>query len=752
MADEPIDAVPVRVRATHGTIPHTGLGTKFRPPSPRRGTVERTALVQRLEASDSPVIMLVAPPGYGKTTVLAQWAERLGSKVAWVSCDRTDNDPAALWAAVAASVDAVAGTGPGPAQVLSARGGGVDVVPAFVAALEQASSPMTIVLDHLEEVSSQQSRAAIAEFVIRVPEGWRVALASRERLPVATARLRAEGKVTELGPMDLAMSVQEAEALLTGADVHTGARAASDLVELTEGWPVGLYLGGLSLHAGNRLEEASAGGGDRWITDYLSSELIANLSGEEVRFLVRTSLVERLSGPLCDALLDTSGSARTLERLVGRTMLVLPLDRHREWYRYHHLLRDHLLGELRMDHQDETPRLHARASAWFEANGMPEEAVEHAIAAGDATPVGRLVLELMSPVWASGRAGTVLRWMHWLARHPSAPHKAALMAHGSLMYALLGRAAEAEEMAAHAQRLPATGTLPDGSTVAATISYLRANLAPDGIASMREDARAAVDGLAPSSPFRATMLHVEGVSHLLEGGSLDAADADLAHAADLAAARGNSPLVSLILAERSLVASGRADRPAADSFAHTALAMIDDGGFDGYWTSALVLAAAARAAARNGDIPAARRLARRASLLRPLLTYALPVVSVQALVELAHAYVGFAEVDGARAVLSQAGSILQQRPLLGTLVEELESLNGRVGPVAGTARGASSLTAAELRLVPLLPTHLTMPEIGEQLHLSRHTVKSQVISLYRKLGVSSRSGAVARLSELHMDG
>ncbi|MFL6168192.1 MAG: hypothetical protein ACJ711_00845, partial [Ornithinibacter sp.] len=686
-AEEPIDAVPDPV--AHGTVSPTGLGTKFRPPSTRRGTVQRTFLIERLEASDSPVIMLVAPPGYGKTTVLAQWAERLAPRVAWVSCDHTDNDPAALWMAVATSVDAVAGTGPGPSQVIAVRGGGVDVVPAFVAALEQATSPLTIVLDHLEEVSSQQGRAAIAEFVMRVPQGWRVALASREHLPVATARLRAEGKVTELGPLDLAMSVEEAEALLDGADVRPDARAAGELVALTEGWPVGLYLGGLSLNAGNRLEEAAVGGGDRWITDYLSAELISNLTDEEVRFLVRTSVVERLCGSLCDALLETSGSARTLERLVGRTMLVLPLDRHREWYRYHHLLRDHLLGELRMDHQVETPRLHSRAAAWYASNGMPEEAVEHAMAAGDATRVGGLVLELMSPVWASGRAGTVLRWMHWLALHPSAQHKAALMAHGSLMYALLGRAAEAEEMADQAQRLPAEGTLPDGSTVAATLSYLRANLVSDGIATMRQDARDAVDGLSPSSPFRATMVHLEGVSHLLEG-DLDAADAALAHATDLAAAHGNQPLVSLILAERSVVASRRADQPLADSFAHRALTIVDDGGFDGYWTSALALAAAARAAAQHGDIPAARRLARRASLLRPLLTYALPVVSVQTLVELAHAYVRFAEIDGARAVLSQAGAIVQQRPQLGTLRAELDALSVRVGPVAGTPRGASS--------------------------------------------------------------
>ena len=236
---------------------------------------------------------------------------------------------------------------------------------------------------------------------------------------------------------------------------------------------------------------------------------------------------------------------------------------------------------------------------------MPEDAVEHALAAGDADRVAALVLELMSPAWASGRVDTVLRWMEWLAGHPSARNYAAVMAHGSLIHALLGRASQAEQWADVAEGLPPTGVLPDGSTVAGTLAYLRANLARDGVPTMRRDAQAAWAGLSPTSPFRSTMVHVEGISHLLEG-DLDQADKLLSHACDLAAAHDNMPLVSLIVAERFVVATERNDWPAADALAQQAVGTVDDGGFDGYWTSALVFAVAARSAAHGGDMPAAR--------------------------------------------------------------------------------------------------------------------------------------------------
>jgi LuxR family maltose regulon positive regulatory protein len=443
-----------------------------------------------------------------------------------------------------------------------------------------------------------------------------------------------------------------------------------------------------------------------------------------------------------------SASARTLEELQRRNLLVVPLDRRGEWYRYHHLLRELLLAELRRSEPDRVADLHQRAATWYEANRMFESAIEHADAAGDTGMAARIILEEMQPVWAQGQVETVRSWMELLDNRQHMPHHAAVAAHGALIFALLGRAAEAERWAGVAESLPTTGTLPDGSTVVATLAYLRANLARDGTERMRVDAELALDGLSPASPYRGTMHHVEAMSWLLEG-ELDRADRAFTRALDVAHSFGIVPLAALILAEQALIAAAQDEWAAVDSMLKSAVELIDGGHFDAYWTSALVFAMSARAAAHRGDTGEARRFVRRTARLRPLLTHSLPVVSVQSLLELARAYLALVDPSGARAALDQAQGILRRRPDLGTLAADAVQLQTRLDQItAAAAVGASALTTAELRLVPLLPTHLSMPQIAEQLFVSRHTVKSQVKSVYRKLGVSSRREAVEVMTKM----
>jgi LuxR family transcriptional regulator, maltose regulon positive regulatory protein len=700
--------------------------------------------------SHEPVVAVVAPPGYGKTTVLSQWTDRFGPRVAWVSCERSDNDPVALWTGILDALDQIEPVGRDARALLAASGGGVDVVPRLVESISALRSPVLIVLDHVEEITSPDCLTSIAEFAFRVPAGWQFAVASRDALPLPLSRLRMGRGVVEIGVEHLAMGGPEAATLLRLAGAEVPDAEVDELVRRTEGWPAGLYLAALAMRSGSSVTGFGFTGDDRLVDDYLRSELLARLSPDQADFLVRTSILDRMTGPLCDAVVGGKQSARMLVDLERHNLLVVPLDRRGEWYRYHHLLRELLQAELRRGDPDLGSRLHGRAADWYETNGMAEAAVGHAASAGDTERVTRLVLELMQPVWASGRVDTVRGWMELLDRFPRGPHYAAIAAHSALIFALLGRPREAERWVGVAESLPVSGTLSDGTTVAATLAYMRANLCRQGPEAMRTDSVLALDGLSPASPFRATMLHSEAMSWYLEG-DLERADSGFIHAYDVATGFGVTPLAALVLTERSLIATERGERAAADAMLKRSLELVDTGHFEAYWTSALVYAAAGHAAARRGEMRESRQFVRRAAELRPLLTYALPSVSVQTLLELAQTYMALVDPSGAHAVLEQADNILRRRPGLGTLPAAIGQLRDRVDQITVAASpGISALTTAELRLVRLLPTHLSFPEIAKQLYVSRHTVKSQAQSVYRKLGVSSRGEAVEILAESGM--
>ena len=462
--------------------------------------VARTVLLDRLIGAGVPaVISVVAPAGYGKTTLLAQWAESKQPRLAWLSADHGDNDPTVLLTYLAVALDRVERINPAVFRALASPGAGQTVVPLLVSALASMSQPVSIVVDHAEAITNRECLDAITELALSVPAGSQFAIASRDVLPLPTARLRAEGGIVEVGADELAMGDGEASSLLTEAGIELGGEEVHDLVERTEGWPAGLYLAALAMKAGSPRAEAvfSFTGDDRYMGDYLRSEFLDRVSRAEVSFLTRTSILDRMCGPLCDATLDAQGSGRVLEQLDRHNLLVVPLDRHREWYRYHQLFRQLLHAELKRREPGMIPALHSRAAAWFEANGRPETAIEHAQAAGDAERVARLVLKWMQPVWASGRVDTVLGWMEWLEDKTWVEHYSAIAVHGALILALLGRPGATERWAAAAERAASPGDLPDGDTTDGLLAYLRALLCRHG---SRRDAPRRPDRLGRAEP------------------------------------------------------------------------------------------------------------------------------------------------------------------------------------------------------------------------------------------------------------
>ena len=375
------------------------VASKLHRPLIRPGTVRRSSLVERLARSGPcPVVSVVAPGGYGKTTLLSQWAESSGQAFAWVSVDEADNDPKVLLSYVAEALDAVEPIDERVFAALASPASSVpgSVVPRLGSAFSSMTSPVVLVLDDVHVLHNLECRAALSVLADHVPGGSQLAFAGRAQPPLRVARLRAEGKILEIGPRDLSFAREEASSLLRAAGVALGQEEMAELHDRTEGWPAGLYLAALYLREGGPLASAavSFGGDDRLVSEYMESEFLSRISLRQRAFLTRTAVLERMCGPLCDAVLDVAGSAAILADLAGSNVLLVPLDRRGEWYRYHHLFRDMLLAELGRREPALMPVLRRRAAGWCLDNGLPEAALEYSMAAGDVDGAARLVGQL----------------------------------------------------------------------------------------------------------------------------------------------------------------------------------------------------------------------------------------------------------------------------------------------------------------------------------------------------------------------
>jgi LuxR family transcriptional regulator, maltose regulon positive regulatory protein len=343
---------------------------------PRLGThaqVARVGLLDLLEASSrTPVAAILAPPGYGKTTLLAQWAERDPRAFGWLTIDRRDNDPAVLYRSLAAILD--------------------------------RTGPAVVVLDDVHLLRNLNCLDAVARLVDHLPEGSQLAIAGRGEPPLPLARLRAEGRMVELGPEDLAMDEGEASSLLEFGDIDPAKVDVAELVRRTEGWPVALHI------AVRAAQAVALAGDDRILVDYLQFELLSHLPERLVTFLTRCSVLDRMSGPLCDAVLATTGSADLLESLTRSSLLTMPLDRRRQWYRLHRLFRELLRSQLERDEPGLAVELTRRAAEWCAANDLPEPAIEYAMAAGDAGRAASVLVEVALPTYADGRLAELQRW------------------------------------------------------------------------------------------------------------------------------------------------------------------------------------------------------------------------------------------------------------------------------------------------------------------------------------------------------
>ena len=639
------------------------IASKLRPPPVRPGTIRRPSLIDRLAREDSrPIVLVVAPTGYGKTTLLSCWAERSDQAFAWVSVDEYDNDPKVLLGYVAAALDAVQPVGGRVFEALAAPSSSVprSVVPRLGSAFSSMTVPVVLVLDDAHLLHNQECRDALSVLADCVPAGSRLVLAGHGEPPLRVARLRAEGRVTEIGPGDLMLSRQEAAWLLRSAEVILGEDDVAALHRRTEGWPAGLYLGALYMREGGPLGTAavSFGGDDRLVSDYMQSEFLARISGRQRVFLTRTAVLERMCGPLCDAVLERPGAATTLADLTGSNLLLVPLDRQGRWYRYHRLFRDMLLAELERLEPELMPVLRRRAASWCLRNDRPEEALEYFIAAGDVDMVARLVQRLAVRTDWHGRFATLQRWFRWLderggiAGHPSIAVSAAFLA------AETGRPVEAERWADVVDRWQyEDAALADDPATEARAAALRAALCRHGVKQMVADADEAAQKLAAANIVAPVALACQGIARILSG-DLDGGDAYLEDAVSAAEEVGEYGVLADALGERSLLAMGRGDWGRGEILAGQASIASRRLGTE----MLLPCAVQARVAMHRGDVPAARRQLVSAQRLRSVVTYAIPHLAVQARIEITRVHLALADIAGARTLMREIDELLCAGP------------------------------------------------------------------------------------------
>ena len=500
-----------------GGLPFELVVSKLRRPSGRPGTVRRSPLIEVLARGDlRPVASVVAPAGYGKTTLLAQWAERNGQAFAWVSLDERDNEPRALLSYVAAALDAVEPVGERVFGALASPGGSVPgpVVSALGFAFSSMTVPVVLVLDDVHMLHDPECWAAVSVLADHVPPGSRLVLSGRDAPVLALARLRTAGRMLELGPRDLALTHEEASSLLRNAGVPVGEGDVAELHRRTEGWPAGLYLAALGLREGGPVARTadSFGGGDRLVSEYMESEVLARLSSRQRVFLTRTAVLERLCGPLCEAVLDAPGAAAILAALARSNLLLVPLDPDGEWYRYHHLFRGMLLAELGRREPELIPVLRRRAAGWCARNDLPEEAVEYTIAVGDVEMAAALVGKLGVRAYRQGKTAAVQRWLRWLEDRGGTEGHPMVAVLAGLLSTAAGRAAEAERWADVVDRWQygeASG--PDDPAAEAWAAVLRAVLCGRGVKQMRADADEAARLFAAESvPEPGRRAHARG--------------------------------------------------------------------------------------------------------------------------------------------------------------------------------------------------------------------------------------------------
>jgi LuxR family maltose regulon positive regulatory protein len=747
-----------------GTLEESGakpaaplLTMKLVPPVPTSRWLPRPEVVERLAGADTQVLLITAPAGWGKTSLLAEWldAERGRRPAAYLRLEQGDDTGPVFWTYAVAALrracpelaanadDALRSPDVDPMR---------DVVPSLLNELTEVDEPLLLVLDDYHVISGEDIHRSVGYLIDHLPPGVQLAIATRAdpRLPVG--RLRASGNLLELRAHDLAFSTGETGELLRNRfAVDLDDRDVELLRRRTEGWPAAVHLAGVSLRD---TDDPTAfvsrfAGDDRNVADYLMGEALGRVSAADREFLLRTSVLDQLTGPLCEEVAGVSDGAAMLERIDRSGLFLIPLDNQRRWYRYHHLFGDWLRHELRRIDPAMIPALHRTAARWYSETDALEPAVDHAINAGDYQLAAQLIDRYLRD-WPAVHWSVVWRWFQVLPDDAIRTYPMTAAARFNVALSLGDFASSSQWLEAAEAALDAVPAdlLP---TLETTLAVHRAfgELVAGGDADV---ARTALTAIADQERSRDSIIFAQasasaGMAAFWTTGPLDAIP--LLHEGVLARRRrsvrdgGATALLALAYAEVG-------DWAAAQETATDAFALPEPAEWAAYPDRMAAHFALGKVFLARGERDeAASSIGTGLGMARKWVE---PIFVAYGCLALAECRTDYAEK---RALVREARSLIDGPAGRGRIIDLVAAAEHKLAlrrphqQTAGTVH-IEPLTDRELEVLRLLRSELSLREIANELFISHNTIKSYTQSIYRKLGVTSRAAALETARDIDL--
>lgn len=753
IAIEPMSGEELRSATSSGPL----LTMKLMPPVLTPRDLPRPEVVERLVGDDAQVVLITAPAGWGKTSLLAAWldVEQGRRPAAYLRLEEDDDAGPVFWTyAVAALRRACPELATGAEYAL--RGPEVDpmrdVVPSLLNELTEVDEPLLWVLDDYHVISRDDVHRSVGYLVDHLPPAVQLAIASRADPRLPLGRLRAAGNLSELRARDLAFSVPETAELLESrfaVDLDDG--GVDLLHRRTEGWPAGVHLAGVSLRDADDPSEfvRRFAGDDRNVADFLVGEALERVSEGDREFLLRTSVLDQMTGPLCDEVAGGGDGSAILDRLERNGLFLVPLDTTRTWYRYHGLFRDWLRHELRTAEPGLVPTLHLAAARWYAEAGSLEPAVGHAIRAGDDLLAARLIDRYLHD-WAAVHWSLVWRWFLELSDDAIGAYPMAAVGRFNVALARGDFASSSQWLEAAEAALDAVP--PDvRPTVETTVAAHRAfgELVAGGD---MEAARAAFVAIADRERASRSILFAQtiglaGLSTFWTSGPLEAIPLLLEGAT---ARRRESLRDGGVTALLSLAYAEVGDWVAAEDSAADALALPEPEEWVGYPDRMAAHYALGKVLLARGERDAsAARIGVGLGMAREWVE---PIFVAYGCLALADALTDYAEK---RALVREARTMIDGPRGRGRIIDLVAAAERRLAlrepsqRTDGTVH-VEALTDREVDVLRLLRSDLSLRAIADELYISHNTVKSYTQSIYRKLGVTSRSAALDTASDLDL--